>query len=59
MGKLKLKSSGNNPISRKVLSGLRKTIYRKVIDVTEDDRIEEMLHEKIGELLDEGAEPSK
>lgn len=35
MGKLKLKSSGNNPISRKVLSGLRKTIYRKVIDISE------------------------
>jgi hypothetical protein len=35
MGKLKLKSSGNNPISRKVLSGLRKTINRKVIDISE------------------------
>ena len=35
MGKLKRKSSGYSPISRKVLSGLRKTINRKVIDISE------------------------
>lgn len=35
MGKLKRKSSGYSPISRKVLSSLRKTINRKVIDISE------------------------
>ncbi len=35
MGKLKRKSLGFSPISRKVLSGLRKTINRKVIDISE------------------------
>ncbi len=35
MGKLKRKSSEYSPISRKVLSGLRKTINRKVIDISE------------------------
>lgn len=35
MGKLKRKSSGHGPISKKVLSGLRKTINRKVIDISE------------------------
>lgn len=35
MGKLKRKSSGYSPISRKVLSGLRKAINRKVIDISE------------------------
>ncbi len=35
MGKLKRKSSGYIPISRKVLSGLRKEINRKVIDISE------------------------
>ena len=35
MGKLKQKSSGQNPISKKVLSGLRKTINRKIIDISE------------------------
>ncbi len=35
MGKLKLKSSGSRPISRKVLSGLRKAINNKVIDISE------------------------
>ena len=35
MGKLKRKSSGYSPISRKVLSDLRKEINRKVIDISE------------------------
>jgi hypothetical protein len=35
MGKLKRKSFVYRPISRKVLSGLRKTINRKVIDISE------------------------
>jgi len=35
MGKLKRKNSGHSPISRKVLSGLRKAINRKVIDISE------------------------
>ena len=35
MGKLKRKNSGYSPISRKVLSGLRKEINRKVIDISE------------------------
>ena len=35
MGKLKRKSSGYSPISKKVLSGLRKEINRKVIDISE------------------------
>ncbi len=35
MGKLKRKSSGYSPISKKVLSSLRKAINRKVIDISE------------------------
>ena len=35
MGKLKRKSLGHGPISEKVLSGLRKAINRKVIDISE------------------------
>ena len=35
MGKLKRKNSGYSPISRKVLSGLKKEINRKVIDISE------------------------
>lgn len=35
MGKLKRKSSGYRPISKKVLTGLRKEINRKVIDISE------------------------
>jgi len=35
MKKLKRKSSGYSPISRKVLSGIRKSINRKVIDISE------------------------
>jgi hypothetical protein len=35
MRKLERKSSGSNPISRKVLSGLRKPVNRKVIDISE------------------------
>lgn len=35
MGKLKRKSSGHGPISKKVISALRKTINRKVIDISE------------------------
>ena len=35
MGKLKRKSSGYSPISRKVLSGLRKTNNMKVIEISE------------------------
>ena len=35
MGKLKRKSFGYSPISKKVLSGLRKEINKKVIDISE------------------------
>ena len=35
MGKIKAKMSGRGPISKKVLSGLRKSINRKIIDISE------------------------
>jgi hypothetical protein len=35
MKKLKRKSVGHGPISQKVISALRKTINRKVIDISE------------------------